>query len=595
MEIGYSGSIFGLLNEKRFVFKIGLITLSGVLLVSCAGGDLAGSRVELTTSVPGVEWSSEWREGGLSPESLYLLLSAEIAGQRGDYEMALDNYLIVAKQTGDPKVAERATQVALFVKEKERALTAVTLWLDSDPTSIAAKKIAALLYLRRGEWENGLVQLKALLNRPDVEFDALLVDLVKLVGAEAPEESMAIMAGLARAFPDQPLVHFNYAGVALNQMALEVALDEIRKALQLRPKWPRAKLLEAKIVLQMGNKAAAKTIIKQALALDPNDTDLQMIAARLLTKLGDFSAAGKIFTRLVRRQPDYRAAHFELALVKLQLKDAAAARKILLKLAEDSVWRDRAYLYLGYLESEEKNYDRALEWFDRVIESGGALGEEAGLSAISTAVAGNRNDEAMERLRTLRRRFPEQAVRFYLLEAELLTKQQDYQGVIDLMSEGLKALPGQSELLYTRALSAERLGRLDVLERDLKTILEEDPDDVNALNALGYTLVDQTDRYSEAQGYLDKAIQMKPDDPVIIDSYGWLQYRLGNYQKALEYLQRAYKLNRDTEIAGHLGEVLWVMGRQTDARAIWKEALKQDPDNEALLKVIMRVTGGGGS
>ena len=378
-------------------------------------------------------------------------------------------------------------------------------------------------------------------------------------------------------------------------MALEVALDEIRKALQLRPKWPRAKLLEAKIVLQMGNKAAAKTIIKQALALDPNDTDLQMIAARLLTKLGDFSAAGKIFTRLVRRQPDYRAAHFELALVKLQLKDAAAARKILLKLAEDSVWRDRAYLYLGYLESEEKNYDRALEWFDRVIESGGALGEEAGLSAISTAVAGNRNDEAMERLRTLRRRFPEQAVRFYMLEAELLTKQQDYQGVIDLMSEGLKVLPGQSELLYTRALSAERLGRLDVLERDLKTILEEDPDDVNALNALGYTLVDQTDRYSEAQGYLDKAIQMKPDDPVIIDSYGWLQYRLGNYQKALEYLQRAYKLNRDTEIAGHLGEVLWVMGRQTDARAIWKEALKQDPDNEALLKVIMRVTGGGGS
>jgi tetratricopeptide (TPR) repeat protein len=524
----------------------------------------------------------------ISPDLLYLLLSAEIAGQRGDFDVSLDHYLEAARRTRDARVAERAVQIALFVKDTDKALEALAIWVAVDPNSASARKVAILLYLQEGKREEALEQIKALLAmQEEDDFESTLFDIAGLVEKEASDDALSIMSELARFFPDKAEVHYTYAGLALNREKLTLALEEVRKALALRSDWRRALLLEAEIIVKMGDEQAARDVFRDALEKTPDDTRLRMVYARYLVKLGDYTAAESQFARIVAEQPEDHDALFALALVRLQLKQEALAKKVLKQLLTVPKWRDQASLYLGRLEAENGRIDAALHWFDRV--SNGPMALEAGLNAVSVAASNDRLSEAYTRLHQLRERFPKQQLRFYLIEAEILNNKKDYQGAFSLLTRALNEMPGQPELLYTRALTAERLNRLDVLEADLKAILAENPDDANALNALGYTLADRTQRYEESLRYLERAIELKPDDPVVIDSYGWLQYRLGHYDLALEYLQRAYRLVQDPEIGAHLGEVLWVMGRRVAAESIWKEVLEKEPDNESIQKVRSRL------
>jgi Tfp pilus assembly protein PilF len=175
--------------------------------------------------------------------------------------------------------------------------------------------------------------------------------------------------------------------------------------------------------------------------------------------------------------------------------------------------------------------------------------------------------------------------------AELYSAQKEYQRAFDLLTVALQKNPGQRELLYTRAMVAEKLDKFDVLESDLQLLLQKNPEDANALNALGYILVDRTDRYQEAEGYLRRAIALEPDATVIIDSYGWLLFKQGETQQALEYLQRAYKQEQEGEIAAHLIEVLWVSGQHGDARDLMKQALETVEDKVPLHKLLKRIPG----
>jgi tetratricopeptide (TPR) repeat protein len=184
-----------------------------------------------------------------------------------------------------------------------------------------------------------------------------------------------------------------------------------------------------------------------------------------------------------------------------------------------------------------------------------------------------------------RKDYPNEALRLYLLEAELLSKNKDYEGAFELLSGAMEELPGQAELYYARALVAEQLERIDVLEADLQAVLAKKPDDANALNALGYSLAERGERLPDAKKFLDRAIELKPDDPAILDSYGWLQYRLGNLDTAVVYLRKAYERVRDPEIASHLGEVLWESGQRVEAKKVWNEALKKDPEHEDMKEI----------
>lgn len=519
-------------------------------------------------------------------DTLFSLLSAELAGQRGQFDAALKGYLDAARAGLDPRIAERATQIALAARQPALAMEAAEIWIAQDPANPSARKVLLSLYLKNGAKEHAVAQLDALLQSGG-DVEGLLTDVARLVGSDfSKEDSLGLMAYLVERFPQRAEVHFAYALLAMNLDETALARQEVDKALALRRNWSRARGLQAQLAARAGDGRLARAILEKALGNDPHNAQLRLILAEQLMRMNDFRGAESQFRRVLRKEPDNEDASFGLAMALLQGRREESARAVLLPLAENSRWRSQASYYLGLLEVQRKRWDEAVEWFDAV--EGGPLALEAQLNAVAALSTGNLDAEAVERLHQLRQRFPGEALRFYLMEAELLTRRDNHSGAFEVLSQALGELPGRHELLYTRALVAERIDRLDVLEADLTAILQDNPDDANALNALGYTLVDKTSRFHDAQRYLERALELKPEDPAILDSYGWLQYRLGNFESAIAYLRRAYDRTHDGEIAAHLGEVLWTNGRKEEARSIWRKAAQKEPDNEYIRRVRER-------
>lgn len=563
----------------RIVMYLLALASSLALLASCAvtreDGFLRGEKAGGGLS----------QEAARRAEAVYLLLAAEVAGQKGQYDVALDSYMKAARDSSDPRLAERATQIALFAKQNDKALEAANLWLKWDADSLAARKIVAMLSLKSGRLKEAVAQLDVILHRGDADAENTLVELARLISQELSKaDAVRVMSKLAERFPRRADVHYAYALLAMEQNEVALARGEVDKALRLHPDWGRARILQAQLAAKAGDGVAAKNILEQALKVEPKNTHLRLVLAEHLMREERHQAAILEFRRILRQEPDHEDASFGLSMALMQTHQDDSARKVLTKLTEGSRWSSQAAYYLGLLESRHRHYEAALGWFEQV--TGGALALEAQTNAVSSLIALNRSVEAMDKLGQLRKQFPQEAMRFYLMEAELLTRDNDYAKAFDLLSEALQALPGRSELLYSRALVAERMDRLEVLEQDLNEILKQNPDDAAALNALGYTLADKTSRYSEAQRLLTRALSVKQDDPAILDSYGWLQYRLGNYDTAIEYLRRAYGLNADVEIAVHLGEALWVSGNRSEAKSVWRKAAKQAPDNEYVKRAM---------
>ena len=562
-----------------------LIFYTSVLLAGCAAVSDAPLKTGSPPKITAKDSAAEsLATSSISSDLLYLILGAEIAGQKGAYDVSLENYIKATKWTNDSKIAERATQIALFNNNKEKASEAVALWLQMDDESVDARKIAAMLDIKQGRYDKAIGHLKLLKVLADKDFRKIIIDMTRHLEKEAGKESaFDFMDRLNKAISDDPDVHFAYALLAMKETELNRAYLEITKAIQLRPQWRQARIVKVRILAQKGDSEAALSLLKEMMAKEPENEELHLIYAQYLVDLKDYSAAEKELQGIVAKNPKQYDALYSLALVKLQNKQREEARNLFLRLVDVSKWQNQAFYYLGRIDAKTDRIKDAILWLGKIIR--GPLVLDAQMTIVSLLASDKRLEEAQKNLRALHRRFPAQAHRFYLLEAELLNERRDYEAAFGVLSQALESMPDHSQLLYTRALVAEHLNRLDILERDLLRILEKNPDDPNALNALGYTLADRTDRYEEARTYLDRAIELKPDDPVIMDSYGWLQYRLGDFQIALDYLQRAYNLNDDSEIAAHLGEILWVKGQKGKAKEVWKKALNEDPDSTYLLKI----------
>lgn len=519
--------------------------------------------------------------------AVYLMLSAELAGQRGQYDTALQQYLEAARLTHDPQIAERATQIALYLKNTDKALEAASLWVEHAPRNASARRISALLLFKSGQSDLAVEQFKGLLSLPDVDLENTLIELVRWLNAEVSQDNgLSVFRRLIAAFPSMAEMHFAYALYASDKGEHQLALDETEQALALHPDWSRARLLQAQVMAQMGDSAAARDAVQRALKSDPGNARLRLIYAQFLGRTGDSKGAEREFQRLLQKDPANYDARFGLAIIRMDSGQTERARQDLLGLVGVEKWQAQAQYYLGLIEARAQRPENALQWFEKI--QSGPLEFDARVNAISALIQLGRTDEARGRLGEARKANPKEALRLYLLEAELLSKAKRHEQAFDLLTEAMEALPGQVELIYARALMAEQLGRIEILEADLRGILEKNPDDANALNALGYTLASQTERLEEAKRYIERALELKPDDPAILDSFGWVQYRLGNYEVALDYLRRAYKKVPDPEIGSHLGEVLWESGNQQEAKRIWKEALKKDPEHEDMKDVMQR-------
>ena len=523
----------------------------------------------------------------LSPSLLYQVLLGELAGQRGDMDVSAAAYLEAARNSEDPRVAERALKIAVFGKHQDMALEAARRWVELTPDDLEARQSLAALALRVGNEDEALRQFEYLIEHSQDEEGGRYHSTLVLLARE-PDKQLAlnVMEKLSSRHPGDAEAFYAYARLAVHAQNWPVAAQNIEQALKLRPDWTEALVLQAQISLKQDQAAVARQRLAAALEREPDNVELRMAYARLLVDMEEFEAARDEYEILLEQRPDDGQVVYSLALLALEGEQLDEAEGLFKRLIELEFQTQQAYYYLGAIAEDQEDYKDAIGWYRKVEEGDHWIEVQLRMARLE-ALEGDLS-AARERLRQLRLAHPDQAQRLYLVEGEILTQIDRYEDAYRLYSEYLDSRPEDTEILYARALVAERLNRVQQAEQDFRAVLAQEPDNARTLNALGYTLADRTDRYDEALEMIEKAFAQTPDDPAVIDSMGWVLYRLGRLQEARDYLQRAYDMTGDAEIAAHLGEVMWAMGERSSARALWEEAAKKEPDDPVLKDTLRR-------
>jgi tetratricopeptide (TPR) repeat protein len=569
-------SIFRLLPVFPFIFIVGCATAPEL------SGTPKPTIKPIETSKPSEKNQLPEDKNSIDPDVLFMLMTAEIAGQRGQYDVAMEGYLEAAKRIHDPRLTERAAMIAMYMKDGNKTNEAVSLWLKQDPGNLSARKIAALSALKSENKEKAVEQLSSLLQRDPAGFEKTLFELA---GALQKEDNIPfiyeVMEALSVKNPNQASVFFIQSLLASDMKKKDLAETKVARALQLQPDWDKALILQAQLAVFTEDYKRAESMLRNDVLKYPDNPKFKKMLAQVLIKSAKYEEAGEVFDALFTNNPKDFESLFSLGLVHLQLDRDSKAEDIFKQLQDQPEWRNQASFYLGKIEEKHENTEKALVWFDKVIE--GPFQFEAELTSITLLAKDKQYERADQRLQTLADKFPKQKIRIVLIQAELYSQQKQYDKAFNYLTEQLKSNPEQEELLYSRALMADKMGKLDVMEADLQKILAKSPDNVEALNALGYSLADKTTRYAEAETYLIHALRLKPDEAVILDSYGWLKYKMGNLFAALSYLQRAYNNQPENEIVAHLAEVLWMSGKKEEAKKLFDKAINDAPDDVYLL------------
>jgi len=526
-------------------------------------------------------------QSGPESEIIYRILVAEVAGKRGNLSVALENYRLAAETSNDPRIAERATDIALFMGEDTIALETSRRWHTLAPDSLLARQSLALALLRNREVVEAVDHLDAMREEMADEGDGGF-GAINAILSQVPDPAVGaqVMSLLRDRYPASPHALFYYGMAAMGNDNSQAALEALSAAVKIDPDWSQAHLARAELLVQMDKTGQALENLAEILAEQPEARLLRMGYARLLIATDHLQEARAQFEQLVTDDPQDGESLFALGVLAANAEQFDLAVEYLQKVLALDVRIMDAYYELGKVEELRGNFEKALDWYAQIISGERYLNAQVRVATMEARLG---NFPAMaERFEQLRATNPDSAVALYIAESEVLREEQRYQMSFDLLDGALQTMPDDHDLLYSRALIAERLDRLDVLEQDLRQIIAADPDNGHALNALGYTLADRTDRYEEALDYIQQALVLLPEDPAVLDSMGWVKYRLENYEDALKYLRQAYEINPDPEIASHLSEVLWVSGEQDEARNIWQESIDQHPEDEHLIEVQER-------
>lgn len=519
-------------------------------------------------------------------ETFYALLVAEIAGSRERYDIALGNYMQQAQITRDPDIAARATRIARFLNVRRAALESALLWAEVSPTDAEAHFIAASELIQAGRLLEASQHSAFLLQN---DGSTLYQSIASRATSATDTQRELLLAEFLQRLAEHPANTDLLVGVGLlyqQQQQPEQALTYVRQALQLDATLVSAAVLEARLLNDQGQPEEAMKRLRLLLDAHPDNDRLRLQYARLLASI-DLDEAYQQFSILVQQSPHDEDFLLSLALISHERGLVEEARQHFESLTRFERHSSVAHYYLGRIAEASEDWQVALEHYLRVGPGPNFIA--ALLRTTDILVRAGQTEAANKRLSAARQQFPQEAERLYLLEAEVLNKYQQLHSAHSLLNEALALFPASTQLLYSRAMISEQLDRLEDLERDLRAVLKYDPNNAAALNALGYTLADRTTRYQEALELISQALQIKPEDPAILDSMGWVQYRLGNLPEALLLLRQAMQAYPDHEIAAHLGEVLWVSGRQQEAREVWSKGLKLNPKSTVIADVIRRL------
>ncbi len=517
------------------------------------------------------------------PESFYDLLVAEVAVRRGDYTLALTNYLRQAQATRDIEVTARATRLAQYLRADREAMQAAQLWVELEPEDVEARfTLASLLAKAQRPQEAMPHMVKVMESGARANFAAIAASAAQLP-VEVQQQLLLQIEAVDHADNTELMTG---KALLLQQLGQrEEALRLIREVLERAPDDTHAIIVEARLLQEMGRHDEAFARLSAMVEQYPHNRRLRLQYARLLTET-DLALAQQQFEILVQQSPSDGELLLSLALICRERGELETAEQHFNTLLTRGQHANEAHYYLGQLAEQRHDRDAAVGHYEQVTpgdEFLPALGR-----VIDLRLQAGDFDALHTHLSALRSRYPDHAVRLYLLESELLMQRKDYNGGHKLLSEALRRHPGQHPLLYARSMFSEKRRDLPQLERDLREILAAEPDNAIALNALGYSLLNMSNRYAEAYRLIQRAHVLKPDDPAILDSLGWAEYRRGNLAEARRLLELAYASFPDEEVAAHLGEVLFRLGEKEKARELLLDALQKDPNSDLVREAIRR-------
>jgi tetratricopeptide (TPR) repeat protein len=532
---------------------------------------------------PGDEKSS------LTPSRMFQVLAADLAVQRGEYDVAAKIYLELANSMKDARLAKRAAQAATLARQPALVLEAAKAWANLEPESSQARNTLAAVLISQGplaESKQFLVKWIAEASDPSEVFR----NLNRVLGTQKNRREVFDVIREVAAPYDLFDAHMAVAQAAIGMeskdgKALQPAVAALDRALQLQPGSDTAAELNGEILVRYDSDAAIKFLTEFGIRY-PDARNSRYLLARILLAENKPQNARETMLGLVTRWPDDVSMQYVLALASYETKDYSAAERVLVKLLDnEDADHDRVLTLLGQVHEDQKRYADALARYRAVGEGDLWFGAQQRI-ALALGKLGQ-VDEARAHLQEVKATAP-QKIQLALTEGNLLREANRPKDAFEALEASSKTYPESSEILYDLAMAAEKIDKLDAAEAALKKVIAMKPEDAQGYNALGYTLVDRTDRVEEGLKLIEKAHAISPEDAFILDSLGWGYYRLGQYAKSIDYLKRALAKRQDPEVAAHLGEVLWKTGQYDEAEKIWRTALVEAPSHPVLTATIKK-------
>ena len=519
-------------------------------------------------------------------DSFHELLVAEFAVRRNRYDLALGNYLQQAHHTQDPGVTARATRLAQFLQANKATLDAAQLWTSLEPANLEAQYTLSTMLAKNQQPLEAIKHMTVVLeNGGKTNFAAIAASALSLPDNDREVVEQELDKLLTKHPANTQLL--TAKSLLLQQRGkTEAALTLIRDVLDINSNDLHAVVVEARLLQQLGRGDEAYVRLEKVVSQHPNNRRLRLQYARMLmTK--DINLAKQQFEILLKSSPNDPDLLLSLALINKEIHQPDEAERYFQQLLKTGRRTTEAHYYLGQLAELRDEWQQAIDYYKLIPPGSNFLAATNRISQLY--LKQGRVNTASEYMLSLRQQYPEHSVRIYLLESELLLSRDHLKQGHALLTEALLAYPQHSNLLYARSMFNEKLGKLDAMEQDLRTIINQDKTNAVALNALGYILANHSERLDEARDLINQALTIRPGDPAILDSLGWVEFRRGNVAKAIELLTKAYQSFPDHEVAAHLGEALWANNQQQQALIIWRLGLKRSPDSLFITETMQRL------
>lgn len=525
--------------------------------------------------------------GDLTARTVFQVLIGELALQRGQIDLGVSSYADLARRTRDPRVLERATEVAAYARQFDLAYDLAKTWVEVEPDSPKARQTLTTLLVVLNRTDELAPQLSSLLEQDKANLGENLMRLNRMLVRHPDRQAvLRLVEKVTAPYPDVPEAHFALATAAANANEPTRAEAEVEKALKLRPDWEMAALLRAQLQAHQSPSLAIDNLAR-FVDKHPAAKDARMALARMLISEKRYDEARRHFDRLLADAPDNPEVIYPVAMLSLQQNDLSTGKTQLEKLLQtDFPDKGTVHFFLGQIEEEQKHPDAALSQYEQVTAGDQFIPARA--RAAQILAQQGKFDEARNFIQSTPGRTDQEQAQLVLAESQLLREAKRYEEASAVLEKALAKYPDNTDVLYDAALLAERQGRIDVLEAHLRHLIQIKPDHAHGLNALGYSWADRNIRLTEAHDLIARAMTLAPDDPFIMDSMGWVLFRQGKLDESLKTLEQAYKRKPDPEIAAHLSEVLWSMDRKDDARRLLREAAKKDPNNDVLSAAIKK-------